>query len=159
MTNWEKYREEIKHSAMEPKNTSKSKARIIIETVEKHICRHLDIFQALDWLTQEVGSEETYTEEEKYKMSHACRFYGNQCGLKCDGLDANCEIRREYEPQQSKARFVKVNDDLIIRADQIQMVQYNEENWTDIFGQFSGGNYVINKPIDQVIQELGIEVI
>lgn len=102
-------------------------------------------------------------EEEHYKETHACKFYGNQCGLKCDGLDKNCEIRQEYEPQQ-KAMFIKtdmfidelVNINCIVR---IAGISRKDGSYCTRITDITRNTLTIEKSFDEVVKQLEIEVV
>lgn len=89
------------------------------------------------------------------KETHACKFYGNHCGNKCDGLDKNCEIRQEYEPQQ-KAMFIKDTEGNLHNSKYISEINIATNRFL-MFG--CGWQTAETELTDEVIQQLGIEII
>lgn len=98
-------------------------------------------------------------EEEHYKETHACKFYGNHCGNKCDGLDKNCEIRQEYEPQQSKARYIKLAEDFIVNPEHISAIGRDTGDAENTIIWVNGKSFTIDTDYITLCNQLGIEVI
>lgn len=134
MNNWEKYKEDIE------KITENSKTTIMCVVNEfSKVCKCKDTNcdecqrKNVEWLTQEAES------------------------------DHIGEVNEMVEPQQSKARFVKCHekggDERIIDIRCIDEIGYNTEECATELVLYDHGRYFIRKPIDEVIQQLGIEVL
>lgn len=100
--------------------------------------------ESIDWLTQESESEELPT-------------------LDC----SNCEgCGKNAEPQQSKARFIKDTDGIMHQIkvediDEIKKGHWNNRISDDVtlIKLKNDKNILVFKPINEVIQQLGIEVV
>lgn len=177
MNNWEKYKEDIE------KNTENSKTTIMCVVNEfSKVCKCSGIDcdecqrKNVEWLTQEAESKCETCENNCEDYDYFCESCINYAYYKpkkeveseepkskeelmeevgCDG----CDGCYRDEPQQSKARFIKVEGDVFINVNQI--VHMNTIGFLDneTFIQTTKLSFITNKPINEVIQQLGIEVI